>query len=493
MNLTKFCSLLGVLLALAGLSPAFGADGLSAGPLYDEFYLALAPGHRTEAVGPLFYKERVETQRTWAVPPLISYTTDEAVELKELDILYPVLTYDRYGQQYRWQFLQLLAFAGGPSQEDVRSRITLFPLYFQQRSTDPSKNYTAVVPFYGHLKNRLFRDEIFFVMFPLYSQTKKRGVVTDNYVYPIFHLRRGPGLQGWQVWPLVGHEHKEITSRTNNFNEVSLVPGHDSWFALWPIFFKDRTGIGSDNPVYRQAVLPLYSFERSPKRDSTTIIWPFFSKINDRERKYREWDFPWPFWVIARGEGKNTTRFFPFYSQARSPTQETGFYMWPVYRYERAETESLERERNRVLFFLYSDDRRRNKETQATFRRTYLWPFFIKRRDYNGDSRLQVLAPLEPFVPASRSIQRNWSPLWSVWRAEKDLKTGAASQSLLWNLYRRDVTPVRKKVSFFFGLYQSQSTAEGRRIKLFYIPLGKGKAPESSLRAEEASQTYRVR
>ncbi len=63
--------------------------------------------------------------------------------------------------------------------------------------------------------------------------------------------------------------------------------------------------------------------------------------------------------------------------------------------------------------------------------------FFTWHRDFNGNERLQVLAPIEPAVPDNRGIERNWSPLWSLWRAENNPKTGAASQSLLWNLYRR--------------------------------------------------------
>ena len=95
---------------------------------------------------------------------------------------------------------KLLSFAGGPTQrETARDRFTLFPLYFQQRSSDPNQNYTAVFPFYGHLKHRLFRDDIFFVMFPLYSETRKKDVVTDNYLWPIFSLRHGEALHGWQV------------------------------------------------------------------------------------------------------------------------------------------------------------------------------------------------------------------------------------------------------------------------------------------------------
>src|SRR5512140_2134083 len=163
---------------------------LRIGPLYDRFDLTLDEGERTEAVGPFWYRQQRGTERTWAVPPILSYTRDPDLELTEFDFVYPVLTYDRYGDQYRWQLFQLLSFAGGPTQTETnRNRFTLFPIYFQQRSSDPTENYTAYGPFYGHLKNRLMRDEIDYVMFPLYSRTRKADVVTRNYVYPIFHLR----------------------------------------------------------------------------------------------------------------------------------------------------------------------------------------------------------------------------------------------------------------------------------------------------------------
>jgi hypothetical protein len=452
-----------------------GADFLSAGPLFHEFYLTLTPGHRSEAVGPLFYQELSDTQRITAVPPLFSYTTDEAAGLKEFDILYPLLTYDRYGDQYRWQLFQLLNLAGGPtSVESSRNRFTIFPVYFQQRSADPRENYTAVFPLYGRLKNRLFRDEIYFIMFPIFGETKKRGgVVTDNYVYPFFHLRHGPGLEGWQFWPLLGHEHKDVTTVTNGFNEIQTVPGHDNVFVLWPIYFNDHTGLGTTNPVWQQGALPFYNFERSPNRDSTTVIWPFFSHIDDREKQYREWDAPWPLVEFARGKGKTTTRVWPFFSQAHNATLQDDFYLWPVYKYSRARLDPLDRTRTRILLFLYSDTVDKNIQTQAAARRTYLTPFFLKRKDFNGNTRLQIFAPLEPFVQGSHKIERDYSPLWSVWRQESNPQTGATSQSLLWNLYRRDSTPGHKKVSLLFGLFQYQSGPEGGRARLFYIPVGK--------------------
>src|SRR6185295_16857548 len=100
---------------------------------------------------------------------------------------------------------------------------------------------------------------------------------------------------------------------------------------------------------------------------------------------------------------------------------------------------------------------------------TDFWPLFTSRRDRNGNTRLQVLAPLEPLLPNSKSIDRNWSPVWSVWRTEQNPKTGHASQSLLWNLYRHETTPTAKKGSLLFGLFQYQSDSDTSRSRLFFI------------------------
>ena len=245
----------------------------------------------------------------------------------EFDLLYPLLTGERFGAEYRWQLVQLLSFSGGRNLDDATAkRFTLFPLYFQQRSSHPDENYTALFPLYGRIKDRLFRDEIFFVLFPIYGQSRKRDVVTDNYLYPIFHLRHGNGLEGWQFWPLIGNEHKDVTTKTNGFGETETIGGHDKFFVLWPIYFHQNNGIGTDNPEKFRAALPLYAWSRSPQRDSTSVLWPFFTWIDDREKKYHEWDGPWPFVVVARGEGKTTTRFFPLFSR-RTTTRRRAIFI----------------------------------------------------------------------------------------------------------------------------------------------------------------------
>ena len=446
--------------------------GLSMGPLLDTFPLTLSPGCRTEALGPLFYSEKAEEQRTWAIPPLLSRMWDPATDFNQLDLAYPLVTYRRFGTEYRWHVLQVFSFAGSQeSQGETSGRFTLFPFYFQQRSTDPNSNYTAVFPIYGHLQNRLFRDDIFFVMFPIYGRSRKQDVVTDNYVYPFFHLRHGDSLRGWQLWPLAGHEHQDPVTRTNGFGDTELSAGHDETFVLWPSWMLKKSGIGTENPQWEQTLLPFYDVFRSPQRDSTTVIWPVFAHVTDRDKKYREWQIPWPLIIFARGEGKTTSRVWPLFGRAQTKYLESEFCLWPIYGYTRAHADAFDRERTRILFFLYSDTVQKNVETGEAQRRIDLWPLFTHTRDYNGNSRLQILAPLEPFLPFSPAIERNYSPVWSIWRAEKNPRTGAAHQSLLWNLYRFDTTSQSTKCSILLGLVQYQSGSQGKRLRLLSVPV----------------------
>jgi hypothetical protein len=461
-------------LLLASDLKAEADDVGNAGFLYDRFDLTLESGRRTEIAGPLFFLEEEEDATSWGFPPVFSTVRNEGVENRSFDLVYPFITYDRYGQEYRFQIFQLFSFSGGESlSETIKKRTTLFPFYFRQQSTDPEENYFAFVPFYGHLRNRLLRDEIRFVLFPIYGQSRKRDVVTDNYLYPLFHVRRGTGLSGWQFWPFFGLERRVPTEITNSFGDPDLLPGHRKMFVLWPFFHKGHLGIGSTNEQRQQLFFPFYSFVRSEARDSTTFPWPIgYTHTEDREKKFKEWGAPWPFIVFARGEGKTVNRVWPLFSEARSEILQSRFYLWPVFKENRIHSPPLDRRRSRVLFFLYQDWRETNLETEKSFRRRDFWPLYTHRQERNGNERLQILAPLEPFLPTNASIERNYSPIWSIWRSEKNESTGESSQSLLWNLYRKESSPEAKKVSIFLGLFQYDSGAAGRRWRLLYIPIG---------------------
>jgi hypothetical protein len=451
---------------------AVPAENTDCGPIFDRFQLTLEAGQRTEAAGPFYYSQQTENATTWAIPPFFSGDRKPGVDAQEDDFLYPVLTQIHYGQESRWQLFQLLSFSGGQEPSGAtKDQVTVFPFYFRQRSPDTNLNYTAVLPFYGRIKNRLFRDEIYFVMLPGFIETRKKDVVTDNYFYPFVHIRHGDGLTGWQVWPVVGREHKDVTSLTNGFCDVTVVGGHDRSFVAWPFWLRQDNGLGTTNTEQLRASLPFYATSRSPQRDVTSVLWPLFTTIDDRAKKYHEWQGPWPFVIFTRGEGKTTDRVWPLFSQSHNAIKESDSYLWPVWQYHRTRSAPLDQQRTQVAFFLYARLAETNAATGAGKVRLDLWPFFDWHRDFNGDERLQVLAPVEPMVPDNRGIQRNWSPLWALWRAEDNAKTRASSRSLLWNLYRREAAPAHKKVSLLFGLFQYQLDDGTSRTRLFYLPV----------------------
>jgi hypothetical protein len=158
----------------------------------------------------------------------VSYQHEPGVERTQAEFLYPLVSFDQYGSQYRFHIVQFVSWSGGQGNAGLgKDRFTLFPFWFSQRSDDPAESYRALVPFYGHLKGRLFRDEIRFVAMPLWVQTRKRDVVTDNYFAPFVHVRTG-AAQGWQVWPLYGQEHRAPLVRTNALSDLpEVVPGHE--------------------------------------------------------------------------------------------------------------------------------------------------------------------------------------------------------------------------------------------------------------------------
>ncbi len=494
----------GLCLAVGGFAVLAGGDDYPhARPAYQQFRLTLEQGERTEIAGPFWSRETVWDLPTNALPPapdplsppteltplqkravtvglapFFSWEKRFDVESLRLYILYPVISYTRYGGEYRFQIGQLLSWAGGgePSGHDTR-RTTLFPIYWRQRSGDPALNYTAVFPFYGNIQRHLFRDEIHFVMWPFYVQTRKRDVVTDNYLVPFVHVRHGTALTGWQAWPFVGVEHKDPQSLTNRYGDAEVVGGHDKLFVLWPLFFHNNIATGTTNELHERGLLPFFASETSPARDTHTYLWPVGVKLtDDRAERYRETTVAWPIAVFGRGEKKRMDRLFPLFGRTRTPEKDDRFYLWPVFREDHRSNAVADIRRTSLLMWVYTDSRVLEKASGRVEWRHDFWPLFIHRHDRQGNERFQLFAPLEPVLGLNEGIARSWSPLWSVWRAESNKQTGVRSQSLLWNLYRHESAPGGKKGSLLFGLIQYHSTPAGTRWRLFYLPGGKAKA-----------------
>lgn len=425
---------------------------------------------QSQTWGPFFEKKIDENTSITLLPPLFSSIQNPKLEHRKWDIFYPLIGYVRYGKEWRFHMLQLFNFSGGSGSEDAK-RISLFPFYFHKKSSDENQNYIALVPFWGRLKNRFLRDEIHFIMFPIYIQSKKRDVITNNYLAPFFHLRKGDRLKGWQLLPLVGFEKKGLTTKTNEIGETTQIGGHKKFFFIWPLYFHDQTGLGT-NPQSHRALLPLFSFFQSPHRSSLTAPWPIGLTITrDHQRQYREIGFPSPFIVFARGEGKRTNRLWPLFGKAEKKGIASEFYLWPLFRKRRLETDYQIIEQRQWGLVFYVDKKELDKGDASVSQRRSLWPFFNWRSNSKGQSEFQLIAPFAPLFPANEAIARHYSPAFCLFHSVHFPEKNFRSRSFLWNFYRREKWEKELRGSALFGLIRWKKSGAKKSIRVLGIKL----------------------
>jgi hypothetical protein len=151
-------------------------------------------------------------------------------------------------------------------------------------------------------------------------------------------------------------------------------------------------------------------------------------------------------------------------------TQSTSWF-WPVYTKRYLKAGPADVTRTRFCLYAAAHLEERIRETGETRTRTDIFPFLTHKKDFDGSTRTQIPAILEPFLPAKELVEHFYTPLWSFWRASYNATNQARSESLFWNFYRRDTRPDFKRWSFFFGLFQARQTRTEEELRIFFVPV----------------------
>lgn len=424
----------------------------------------------------LFESRKTETITTRDIAPFWTQTVDASTERVEENIFYPLYTRNSFGDESRHQILQMLSWTTTApnkkkSADDVARGFTLFPIYFYKQESSSTPGYWALVPVHGTLRNRIFKDVIEFTLFPLYAKTLKGGLITRNFLYPFFHIRTGKETKGWGVWPLLGHEKRNPYQKMNSWNELETVPGYTKTFYLWPFGFRNISDEPGGTQSKENAFLPVFRSLRSEGRDSTTIGWPFFTYTNDRKQEYREWAFPWPLIVFSRGEGKSLNRVWPFYSYGEKGAARSGFLLWPFYLKRKIDSPPLLKERDRILFFLYSDTKIKNTDTGKQARRKSLWPFFTSSSDREGNSEFSTLSLIEPLFPTDDELHRAWGPLWTLYKVRKNPQKDSKEWNSFLNIVQGKKNKDEMSWKLLYGFLSREKTQSSKSWKLFGFPI----------------------
>lgn len=466
-------SLLLVLTLLCCATSAFAADATLSTfwPFFDYRASDSADYQSLHVLGPFLKHETKGNETEYTLRPLFYRAVDDG-GVSQTDVLYPVFGHKRGEGFNRFHLFHLLHYDFGERETGSRKRSYLFPFLFY--GEEEQGRYMAFFPFGGTLYNWFGRDRISFTLFPLYSRTERGTTRVDNVLWPFFAKITGEGESGYKFWPFYGQSQKQGVYRKK--------------FFLWPVFFSESVDLDGENPMEVRAAWPFYVSKDSPQMSYRSVLWPFFSRTENRVKDYTVWNAPWPLVRVTKGEKYHGLRILPFYADETMDVKRQRWYLWPVYKIEEMSTELIERRRDRVLFFLYSDLKETKWDMGESKRRVDLWPLFGYKRT-NGVSHLHVLSLIEPFFPENHSIERLWSPLWRIYQQKWD-QQGNHVVSLLWNLYwherqgeqvawelfplidYRKESASKSKVRFLKGLLSYSNDASGKKLNLFYLPWG---------------------
>lgn len=375
---------------------------------------------RFRLLGPIVERTTsVRDQQLSAFRPLYSRATDPESGWEFHDYLWPLGLSKSIGDEYEWRFTLAYYWNHDTTSEDPRRRFWLFPILFWGRSAD-HETYRAVFPLGGRIEDVLLRDEVFFILFPLYARSELGPIESKSWLWPVVSRTEGKGIYRFRLFPFYGRaKHREEFRKR---------------FIMWPIwtssefYYPSSSGSG-------YILFPLYGHMDLSDQESWLFLPPFF-RFTRSERLNLTY-CPWPFFQKTSGETEKLY-LWPLWGRKRTPGTRSGFVLWPLYlSWDVDRGGTVTHRRQLTPFWHASADRLRlstgeeSEEVASSYKK--LWPVFSAQRE--GESYRYRALELWPMRKNYGSIERGWAPLWTVWSRAGNAE--GWDTEFLWGLYRR--------------------------------------------------------
>lgn len=407
---------------------------------------------KVDALGPFFSYYHTPEKRGWAIRPLISY--QRAPGKTSWHFLYPIIRYEKKNGEKRY-FVPFFIKKPGKNYTEI------FPFFWGK--TKQGEKYGGFFPIYGRFREQFNRDEITFVLWPIYTYSRKDKEKTYRIIWPLFTYRTGGRRKAIKFFPFYGKD-----ERKGEFSKR---------YYLWPIIFNQYTDLDTSEPKHYFSIFPFYISQKSPSSRDLTILWPFFHFY--RRDDYRSWDAPWPIFGKSKGPNHKELRILPFYSYKKTKNIKSFYILYPLYKHE-LDTNTEEKIVTDYYVFFNRYERRYNKEGELTLKLFKFWPIFYYRSQAGEvKSYFPAILPIE-----HEGFERNIAPLLRIYYHESGL--GYEYTNLLWGTYRYKRTeelesrhfsfllgiekrPNYKKVSLLAGIFQYIREEKSRYFKIFYL------------------------
>lgn len=385
---------------------------------------------KENVLGPIFEQKITESGCLGAFRPIALHMENDKYREKFDYLLYPIFSHHRFQGGYNWNMFNL--FAGGNQCNE--KKLTLFPILLGKQTGDPCTSYSAMFPFGGKVRNFLGKDAIGWLMFPLYLQIEHRGSICHSLPWPFIRWQTGPDSGGLALWPIFSHFWKE-----GEYDHGNL---------LWPLIYEWHDDLSCPVPSIRKGFLPFYAYEDSARRYSWTVIWPFFSHIEMRNRNYVEDHLFWPFFVQGRGDNEYVNRWAPFYTHSIRRGIDKRWYLWPLFKIVDREECGVHINQQQLLYFVFWKQTQRSIENPCwpEAKKVHLWPLYCYWDNGAGKKQFQLLSPFEVFFPTNQAVRNLYSPLFAIFRFEQ-LCPGHSRYSILFDLIATEKTATSQRLS----------------------------------------------
>jgi hypothetical protein len=391
----------------------------------------------------------------YAVRPFYSHTADPATERWRKDYLWPLYTKKGFQEEQYSRFL-FFGYSADFTPEDDRHHNWVIPFYFQGVDAN-GESYFALFPIGGTIHEFLGRDEIMFVLFPIFGKSRINDVKTTTVLWPIYSRSQGGKVDRFRVWPLYG------TS--------SVLGEFDKKFVLWPIYTSVQY-TNDRNPGGGFILVPIYGHIKTEKADNYWLVPPFIRYTTSDD----QWivHAPWPF--IQMADGIMYKRIvWPLYGKKHLGTLTRQYFLWPLIWNNKTEYVYYDQHRRLAVPFFSYESKVVTKPTAGhevgeVFSRYWkLWPLMSWERN-ETDSRFRTL-DLWP-LRNTPGIERNWAAYWTLYRRTN--ADGAIGHDLLWGLYRQTKSPERFEWSLLKGLVDYKKTQNNREYRFLFMTFGGG-------------------
>jgi hypothetical protein len=427
---------------------------------------------RVDGAGPLFSQSESPEEKELTFRPFFSYRENLKDQTEELEYLYPLGRVRKTAEGKLSRFLPFYSSFTPVHKEDAKGKpehVDLFPFFWGKDKE--GKSYGGVFPFGGEIRGRFARDEIQFVLWPIYTRIREGETHTTNILWPIFSYTEGGHRQGFRFWPFYGEEKQDGEG------------AYRKTFFLWPIGHYQQRYMDTDRPKTYFYLFPLYLSEESPNEHKTIVLWPFFNFYSETNFNYLQVDFPWPFIQYARGENTKAFRLWPLFTYRQVDQKEKVSLFWPIFIQQKDEDEFRQEILNRFLYInkihqvFYKNENRWERVTR-------IWPLFHSADNGKGLKHFYfpALMPVE-----WEGLERNYGMLFRIYETYED-GTGKEISKFLWGLYyhqkQRDLERIelgflftylrdkdRLTLSLLKGLLEYQQEGSKRQIKLLYLPI----------------------